>query len=134
MSKFTLMVALAFAVTTTTLVSWQFGLVWGVVAYVVSGALMLLLLGVIRALQYSDESHSKETDGGLLTDLLVSGSAQNYGSRPAQRLQVRRKRYLFIVLGVIFGARGKRRPVPLRYLPQTSYTGAEKEVVRPRVH
>ena len=121
-------------------------MLWGAVTYVFSGAATLLALGVYRALSYTEEVR-EEIEAVLARhvrpvhrpnyrpiEISVTGSPQDYTGSAAKGLHVGRKRNRFVVLGIVLCSRRKRAAVPLGYLPQPGYTGAEHEVVTPRIH
>jgi len=137
-----LLTAVAGAIMASGLTAWFWGFWWGVFAYVTSGALILLILGVVRALRSGPSDGPvpfTEKDTGPLPAEASgkksdAGSAHDDGSCPPEGLQVGREGQLGVVFGVIAGPGRKGGAVPLGHLPQASKTWAEQEVLGSRVH
>lgn len=96
MSKLGLIFAISVAAACSVLAAWHLGLIWGAVAYTVSGALALLTTGLVRAAEYDAVYGLSSTEPGPIElgsvelgpieMMSVSGAAKHHGNRAAHSL------------------------------------------------
>ena len=142
MSRIVLSSAIAAALILSGLATMHYGLIWGVIAYALGGAFVVLAIGTVRALKYNEDTEialAVNRDLNLASAVLAGPSsaaraAQDNRRRPAQGLEISPKRKGLVVLGIVISPSRKRRLIAFRNLPETGYAGAEHEVVGARIH
>lgn len=142
MTIISLLAAVAGAIMASGLAAWFWGFWWGVLAYIATGALILLTFGISKALRpgpsdspvpltRNDIGPSPAGASGEKSD---AGSPQDNGGSSPESLHVRRKGQRGVVFGVIVGTGCKGGAIPLGHLPQAGKTWAKQEVLGSRVH
>ena len=137
-----LLFPVAAAATAAATVGWYSGFWWGAAAYVGVGAVVLVAMGVIRALWHDMD--------GSPGPSFTNGPGHNVRDKPVRRsdtraphdhrgrlpdgLQVGRQRKNAVVFGIVTGAGGKGRAVPLGHLPQPGQARFQQEVVGSWIH
>lgn len=137
-----LLAAIAGAIMASGLAGSFWGFWWGVLAYVTSGALILLSFGIVRALRPGPSDgpvpFTKNDTGPVPAEASGEksdpGPAKNNGGSPPEGLHVGREGQRRVVFGVIAGAGGKGGAIPFGHLPQAGQTWTEQEVFGSRVH